>query len=210
MKKNLFESLRGTLLSVALGAAIVIAATAGAAMTGAGGGSLPAGAVIAYAGGTVPAGFIDCANGGTAISRTGANAALFAAVGTTWGAGDLSTTFNPPNLQRRVLVGAGGTGTATLANTLGSTGGEEVHTPTLAEMFAHNHPVTVTLQSTDGAGVGGGPDQFATTAHTTVTNGGGFLAIGPSGISGSSSNTGSSTAFNVRDPAAVVRFLCKL
>jgi microcystin-dependent protein len=44
---------------------------------------------------------------GQAVSRTG-YAGLFAAYGTTYGAGDGSTTFNLPNLQGRVVAGAGG------------------------------------------------------------------------------------------------------
>lgn len=42
---------------------------------------------------------------GQAISRT-TYAALFAAIGTQWGAGDGSTTFNVPNLQGRFPIGA--------------------------------------------------------------------------------------------------------
>ena len=43
------------------------------------------------------------------------------------GAGDGVTTFNLPDLRRRVTVGSGGTSTATLANSVGSYGGSEFH-----------------------------------------------------------------------------------
>jgi microcystin-dependent protein len=87
-----------------------------------GDGSVPSGAVTAFAGSSAPAGWLLC--DGSAVSRTGANAALFAAVGTTFGSGDGSTTFNVPNLKQTFLRGAD-TGAG---NTLGSTGGSAVAT----------------------------------------------------------------------------------
>ena len=55
---------------------------------------------------------------GSAASRTGTTARLFAAIGTTWGAGDGSTTFNLPDLRNRTLIGAGQlTWAATFPNT---------------------------------------------------------------------------------------------
>lgn len=96
----------------------------------------PAGVVEAYAGSTVPAGYLSC--DGSLVSRT-TYAALYAAIGDTYGAGDGSTTFALPDLERRVVVGAGGTGTTTLADTVGATGGAETHTLTVAEVPAHNH-----------------------------------------------------------------------
>jgi hypothetical protein len=59
--------------------------------------SIPSGAVAAFARNTAPTGWLE-ANGAT-ISRTGANAALFAAIGTTFGAGDGTTTFRIPDLR---------------------------------------------------------------------------------------------------------------
>lgn len=58
----------------------------------------PSGTIIAYAGKTIPKGYLLC-NGG-AVSRT-TYAKLFEAIGTTYGAGDGTTTFNLPNLHRR-------------------------------------------------------------------------------------------------------------
>ena len=57
-----------------------------------------AGIINAYAGSTAPDGYLMC--DGSAVSRTN-YAALFAAIGTTYGAGDGSTTFNVPNLSGR-------------------------------------------------------------------------------------------------------------
>jgi len=81
---------------------------------------LPVGSYIQFAGNQAPAGFLVC-NGG-AISRT-TYSALFAVIGTTYGSGDGSTTFNLPNLTDRFLQGSSTSGTvknAGLPNITGS------------------------------------------------------------------------------------------
>lgn len=62
----------------------------------------PTGTMLPFAGKTVPAGFLLC--NGAAISRK-TYARLFSVLGTTWGAGDGSTTFNLPNVNDRCLEG---------------------------------------------------------------------------------------------------------
>ena len=64
----------------------------------------PIGAILAFGGATAPAGWLLCQ--GQAISRT-TYAALFAVIGTAYGAGDGSTTFNLPDPREAALVGAG-------------------------------------------------------------------------------------------------------
>lgn len=64
----------------------------------------PVGTIIAYAANTAPTGFLLC--DGSAVSRT-TYAALFAVIGTTWGSGDGSTTFNLPDGRAVAAVGAG-------------------------------------------------------------------------------------------------------
>lgn len=61
----------------------------------------PPGAVIPYAGTSLPNGWLWC--GGNLVSRT-QYPALFAAIGTTYGAGDGKTTFALPNLMGRVVA----------------------------------------------------------------------------------------------------------
>lgn len=61
---------------------------------------IPPGTIIHYAGRTVPSGWLIC--NGANVSRRD-YAALFAAIGTTYGAGDGSSTFNLPNLNGRFL-----------------------------------------------------------------------------------------------------------
>lgn len=65
-------------------------------------GGTQAGFVEAYAGTTAPAGWLKC--NGTAVSRT-TYASLFAAIGTTYGDGDGSTTFNLPDLRGEFVRG---------------------------------------------------------------------------------------------------------
>ena len=62
----------------------------------------PVGSFLCFAGNTVPAGYLLC--NGAAVSRE-TYAALFAVIGTLYGAGDGSTTFNLPNCDGRVLQG---------------------------------------------------------------------------------------------------------
>lgn len=61
-------------------------------------GAVPIGGLMDFAGTTAPAGYLPC--DGQAVSRI-TYAALWSAIGTTWGAGDGSTTFNLPLLQAR-------------------------------------------------------------------------------------------------------------
>ena len=100
------------------------------------GSTLPVGTVIDHAGTTLPQGFLRC--DGAQISRT-TYADLFAAIGTTWGIGDGSTTFHLPDLRRRTTIGMGGTRVQGPTNTVGSTGGAEQHTLTGLEMPMHSH-----------------------------------------------------------------------
>lgn len=89
-------------------------------------GGVPTGVILPFAGLTtsVPAGFI--LGDGSAISRT-TYKALFNVIGTTYGAGDGTTTFNLPNGQGKILVGADGT--AEFLNA-GLQGGAKNHTHT--------------------------------------------------------------------------------
>lgn len=69
---------------------------------------------------------------------------LFLAIGTIYGAGDGSTTFNLPDYRCKFPVGAGqGAGTASALNyTIGQAGGEALHQLTVSEMAPHSHTYT--------------------------------------------------------------------
>lgn len=91
---------------------------------------VPVGVVQDFAGSSAPTGWLLC--DGSAISRT-TYAKLFAVVSTTYGAGDGSTTFNLPDAQGRMTIGAG-SGSGLTARSLGDTGGSETDS-----IPAHNH-----------------------------------------------------------------------
>ena len=99
------------------------------------GDTLPIGSITAYGKETAPANWLIC--DGSAVSRS-AYADLFAVIGTKYGEGDGSTTFNLPNLKGRVPVGLDSSDTD--FNTIGKTGGEKTHQLTINEMPSHNHP----------------------------------------------------------------------
>lgn len=97
--------------------------------------SFPSGSSMAYFGGTAPSGWLFC--DGSAVSRA-TYADLFSAIGTTYGAGDGSTTFNLPDLRGRSPLGAG-QGSGLSNRTLGAKIGAENHQLTTAEMPSHTH-----------------------------------------------------------------------
>lgn len=80
---------------------------------------LPSGIMLPYAGAAAPSGWLSC--DGSAINRT-TYAALFTAIGTVWGVGDGSITFNIPDLRGRSPIGVG-TGVTTESCTASSSNG---------------------------------------------------------------------------------------
>ena len=95
----------------------------------------PAGIISQYGGSSAPTGYLLCQ--GQEVSRT-TYAALFSAIGTTYGPGNGSTTFNLPDLRQRVPVGKYSSGTFA---TLGATGGAESMTLSIANLPSHTHDV---------------------------------------------------------------------
>lgn len=77
---------------------------------------------------------------GSEKSRT-EDATLFAAIGTTHGAGDGSTTFNLPNPAARALVGAGAA-PGLVTRLLGALFGQENVALTTAQVPSHNHAIS--------------------------------------------------------------------
>ena len=151
-------------------------------------GASPSGLVAGFGVAVAPTGWLLC--NGAAVSRT-TYATLFAVLGTTYGAGDGSTTFNVPNLQGRFPIGAGTgsqknasgsgiitAGTALTTRTIGQFGGEEDHVLTVAELATHSHVIKTDnvggFGGTNGDIVGGGPISPTTetaglsTAHNTT------------------------------------------
>ncbi|MFM2091072.1 MAG: Microbacterium phage TinyTimothy [Planctomycetota bacterium] len=152
---------------------------------------------------TDPPGFLVC--DGRAVSRT-TYAALFARLGTSWGAGNGSTTFNIPDLQGRVPIGAG-TGSGLTARTVSQSGGAETHTLTENQMPNHGHPFRASYTSQ------ASPQTQTTGGFPTTTTGD---AAQPAHTGSAQPNqgqqiggTGGGAAHNNMQPFAVIRWLVK-
>lgn len=127
---------------------------------------------------------------GTSTTRTGAllcdsspvsrttYATLFAKIGTTWGNGDGTTTFNlPPGAYVPVPFLSGDANFSPIGKTLG----EATHTLTITEMPAHGHQI-------NSGGTSGGLDSAAGTANFNSGNRGTVTAVQPNGGSGAHNN----------------------
>jgi len=153
---------------------------------GSGGSGLPSGSVTMFAGTTAPNGFLFC--DGSEISRSSFST-LFTAVGTTYGIGNGSSTFNLPDMRGRSPLGEG-TGGGLTARALGDELGEEDHQLTEAELASHNHTF-VDLRTTSGGGSGG--DQRVTGSQTNFNV----------------DSTGGDAAHNTMHPSLVFNFIIK-
>ena len=119
--------------------------------------SVPTGAIIPWSSAVIPDGWLIC--DGRAVSRID-TARLFAVIGTIYGAGNGTTTFNLPDLRGRAIVGLDNMGgsaanviTGSWARDMGGVFGEENHQLTIAEMPAHTHNLGTTL-TPNGSGSG--------------------------------------------------------
>ena len=121
----------------------------------------PAGVISMFGGAAAPTGWLLC--NGAAVSRED-YVSLFEAIGTSYGTGDGSTTFNVPDLQLRFARGAGSgsaVGEATTTNT-------HEHTVTVASA-SHDH--THGIAHTHGSGnYSGNTGNSGNHTHSTNTN----------------------------------------
>lgn len=152
---------------------------------------VPSGAVIPFAGSSVSSGWLLCA--GQAVSRT-TYATLYSVIGTTFGVGDGSTTFNLPDLRGRVLIGldnmngsSANVVTGSWADSVGGTGGAETHTLITNEMPAHTH----------------------TTGVATASYGGGANTAQAGGSGGVTGSTGGGAAHNNMQPSMALNWIIK-
>lgn len=168
--------------------------------------AIPPGIVAESALPGAPSGWLLCR--GQAISRT-TYADLFAAIGTTWGAGDGSTTFNVPDIQGRVTVGQSVSGTFAALN---NKGGAETVTLTEAQMPSHTHTDAGHVHASQypnntggGTGYFGGLNNTIQTYQTGVTYNGTLTQTGNANIQ----YTGGSQAHTNLQPYIVVNYIIK-
>ena len=152
-----------------------------------------AGFIYPLASEEVPHGFLLCDGGEYSRAEY---AELFAAIGTTYGDGDGSTTFNVPNLSKRVPVGAGGN------YELGVMDGEEKHTLTVDEMPEHTHQVQ---QRHSNGNTSGMTSIYTSNLDTTNGSSEGYYLNTASGLY--TNAVGGSQPHNNMQPYTVVNYI---
>lgn len=134
---------------------------------------LPAGCIMPFAGTSAPTSWVAC--DGSAISRS-TYATLFAAIGTTWGVGDGSTTFNVPDLRGMFVRGTGTNATGSSSGAAGPSVGAYAadtylnHTHAITDGgHSHTTPYSAALVSGGGVGINvfTGGSNFPTSTVTT-------------------------------------------
>lgn len=154
----------------------------------------PSGVIVSFGGTTAPAGYLMC--DGSAVSRT-TYAPLFAIIGTTYGAGNGSTTFNLPDLRQRFPLGKAASGTG---STLGGTGGAIDHTHTISHTHDVDPPNTTSGAPSTTVAATNLTGSAASTTHTHDVNISSFT-------SGAASTSTSGTA---NAPFISLNFIIKL
>jgi microcystin-dependent protein len=137
----------------------------------------PIGTVVDYGGAAAPPGWLLCF--GQAVSRT-TYTLLFQAIGTTFGAGDGSATFNVPDCRGRFRLTAdnmGGTqagrANGVLGNPVGSTGGHQLlHAHAHGNSASATTVVTLGTMSASGSAAVTYPDWTTPVTTVGVTSGG--------------------------------------
>lgn len=155
---------------------------------------IPAGTIVQSAAITEPAGWFNC-NGRTLNNTT--YSGLFNAIMYTYGGSDLS--FNIPDIQGRVPIGAG-SGAGLTTRTLGQKSGAENHTLSINEMPSHTHSLMRRRNPDDGAYDTSDGHKFESSAATTDREDlGNFNTY----------STGSGASHNNMQPFIVLQYLIK-
>jgi len=172
------------------------------------------GEIVDYAGSSAPSLWLLAF--GQAISRT-TYSSLFAAISTTFGSGDGSTTFNVPDYRGRVGVGKDNMGGSTAGRitaagcgitgtTLGAVGGAETVTISTAQLPSHSHSNSLndpghthsyvqSIQKTNSA-------DFSVPQYADITTG--TTGSSTTGMSITNASTGSGNAVNNVQPTIII------
>lgn len=177
-------------------------------------GGVPPGFIGHTASATIPQGWLLC--DGSAVSRS-TFARLFTALGTLYGAGDGSTTFNVPDLRGRAIFGKDGASRITVAGgnfdgtVLGGVGGLQnqailqanlpnVNFTVTATAAAHTHTYFVFLTSEVNSNGGTSPGAGGNSSAVSHTTG----STGPLAVTGTAASGGSGTALPTVPPAIIL------
>ena len=171
--------------------------------------TVPAGVVDMFAGSTAPSGYLLC--DGSAVSRS-TYSKLFTAIGTTYGSGDGSTTFNLPNLKGKVAVGLNSADTS--FDTLGETGGVKEVTLTSAQsgLVGHNHTQNSHEHSVlGGSGTAGGATVYIFPQGSVTNTFGGTIGktLPVAGTNNAVSSANASESHTNLQPYIVLNYIIK-
>ena len=163
---------------------------------------VPVGTILMWSVTSPPEGWLSC--DGSAVSRN-TYSELYNLVGTIYGAGDGTTTFNLPDTDGRTIRGLGGSFTP-----IAFTGGND--TPTIAEtnLPAHTHPITdpthdhqfTAMSETYLVNEGVGGDRAGNNGSLTT-------AAASTGITTTDNNTSANDPFNVVNSFLTLSFIIK-
>jgi microcystin-dependent protein len=191
--------------------------------------SIPLGGMIEYTGTTAPNSCFVLPFG-QAISRT-TYATYFALVGTTYGSGDGSTTFNVIDKRGYVSAGKGDMGGSAgggnfgtvstdngtiICTTLGSKGGTATHILTSAEIPAHSHTISdpghthTGIQGTSNSGAQSHGYPVIGNALNNFNSDSAIITSNSTGITGTNANTGGGNAHALLQPTIIVNYVLRV
>lgn len=160
------------------------------------GSSTPIGTITAYGGSTAPSGWLLC--DGSEVSRV-EYSLLFDAIGTAYGDGDGSTTFNLPSMAGRTAIGS------SASHVLGTAGGEEAHALTASELPKDYASIFARLNSSNV------PNVYPRSGATHKTESEDCTPLSLSGNTGTDIDvitfSGDGKAFNVMQPYLAVNYI---
>ena len=169
------------------------------------------GLIMPWTDSSIPSGYLEC--NGSAVSRS-TYSDLFAVIGTTYGAGNGSTTFNVPDLQDDVPVGKSpskalaSTGGANTVQGTGNVGGNLAsHTLSTPQIASHRHPQSPSIAQ--GSKPGGYPESANTNQVANATSGSISNAGGGGGHSHNMSANFTGDSNSVLQPYLTVIYIIK-
>ena len=160
---------------------------------------VPVGVVVPFAGSTAPSGWAFC--NGAAVSRT-TYATLFATIGTTFGSGDGSTTFNLPGMHGKAPYGRDPTQTE--FDGLGETGGSKDSNA----LMAHTHDMGNHTHTVSNIGIGTVQEGTGGTANVYYPSGANSATSGPS--TNTTGSAGSGSTFSILPPYIVLNYIIRM
>lgn len=129
---------------------------------------VPTGTILPFAGSVAPANAIIC--DGRAVLRSGGYAKLFSIIGTAYGSGNGTTTFNVPDLKGKIPVGLDNSVSPQVEfNSLGKSGGAKVEILDTTKIPNHSHNIKHSHSGSSGSAGDHGHNVFISTDSSGTT-----------------------------------------